>query len=60
MWTNASEKTMNTIELQKSPIDLHINPKCISGVCSASGRFLNDDGYVNDYKGHQNRYDFTF
>ena len=61
MWTDVSNLTINnTIELQNNPIDLHINPTCNGTVCTAQGRFINDNGNVKDYKGHQNRYDFTF
>jgi len=45
-------KINNTVLLQKNPVDLHINPKCIINACIAFGRFVNDDGYVFDYKGH--------
>lgn len=60
-----SANATKTRDVQQTPIDLHIHPQfemveSKDGTCNATGRFLNDDGYVNETLGRQNRYEFKF
>jgi hypothetical protein len=57
---NATLLNINTTaQLQKNPVDIHINPLC-TVECKAAGRFLNDDGKTNDTDGFTNIYTFNY
>lgn len=47
--------------LKAKPIELHILPLCdAQQSCSATGRYLNDDGESLDVTGKQNIYTFAY
>ena len=51
-------KIKTTADLQKKPVDFHINPDYnpYLDIWEASGYYINDDGLVLDYEGKQNFY----
>ena len=56
---NAKDLKINTTaDLQKKPVDFHINPDYNPDldIWEASCQYLNDDGLVLDYEGKQNLY----
>ena len=54
MQNATSLNVLTTKDLQKNPIDLHINPLLDekSGLYKATGTYLNDDGEVLDVNGY--------
>jgi hypothetical protein len=58
---NEDLKVTNTYDQQEHPIDLHINPICnvARTDCSASGRYINDDGVTLEMEGNTNFYEFA-
>ena len=55
------ETFRTTADMQKKPVDFHINPNCNGASdCLASGEYYNDDGITLDLEGNQNVYSFNF
>jgi len=57
----AKEKgARTTADLQKYPVDFHINPACNATFCVADGTYLNDDGVILDITANQNIYEMSY